>query len=190
MKSALKVIGILFVVMLSLYCNNTIKPNTTENDLKSLENDVSISEIPESTFEPDRLDIEITPGLPIKDYPEYLKESELKNGEGTFKVFTIEKNGESIGYTFPDPNDDSKTGEIVITSKTFKTAKGIQIGTTYNELKDKLDNFEVHGSEIESRTYVTNGAVSYQLDFPSNQYNLDKNSVFENAKVVQIILNR
>ena len=60
----------------------------------------------------------------------------------------------------------------------------------FAEVKEKLPNFEVHGSEIESRTHVFYGDLALRLDYPSNNYELDPSTIPPSAEVTEIWIRR
>ena len=120
-----------------------------------------------------------------------IEKSEIETGEGVFSVYGIKsKEGNEIGYFHPEPLDESLVGMIVVTSNKAKTTDGFGIGTTYEEVKSKLNDFEVHGSEIESRTHVYYKNLSMKLDFASTEYNLDKENISGATKIVEITIHR
>lgn len=133
----------------------------------------------------------IKPGQTISSLSAKIKKGPLKNGEGDFSVYYIASgDGSEIGYFYMDPIDAKLVGDIIITSDDYETAEGIKVGSTYGQIKAKLTDWEVHGSEQESRTTVGYDGYAFLLDFSSNQYNLDKNKVPDTAKVKQIMIRR
>lgn len=130
-------------------------------------------------------------GDKIASHSAKLKKGTLKNGEGDFEVYYInDKNGNQVAYVSSDPNDESTVFSITITSSLARTKKGnVYIGMPYERLEKTLVDFEAHGSEIESRTYVKKGNISFRLDYPSNQYDLDKNKIPKDSKITEIVIN-
>lgn len=131
-------------------------------------------------------------GDKIADHSAKLEKGTLKNGEGEFEVYYInDKNGNKVAYVSTAPNNKSTVSSITITSAIARTKKGnIYVGMPYERLEKTLVEFEAHGSEIESRTYITKDKLSYRLDYPSNQYDLDKNKIPKDSKITQIVINK
>ncbi len=123
------------------------------------------------------------------DYADLLDNGMLRDGEGEFDVFYI-KSGDNkqppLGYLTETPNDGTAIENIFVTTPKAKTKEGIGIGTTYAEIESKLPDFEVHGSEVESRTHIFVDNLAFQLDFPSASYDLDKTKIPKEAKVIKI----
>ena len=116
-----------------------------------------------------------------------LKKGILKTGEGDFEVYYIlAPSGEELGYTHPQEASPGIVKNITVTSPLAKTEQGAKVGMTYGELEKMITDFEVHGSEIESRTYVEGKIFSYRLDAINSSYNLDKASIAKDAKVLEI----
>lgn len=123
------------------------------------------------------------------DYAALLDNGMRRDGEGEFDVFYI-KSGDNkkppLGYLTEAPNDGTAIENIFVTTPKARTKEGIGIGTSYAEIEEILTDFEVHGSEVESRTHVFVGNLAFQLNFPSAEYNLDKNKIPKDAKVMKI----
>lgn len=134
----------------------------------------------------------VSPGEAIASLPaELIEKGELENGEGRFPVYYIlAESGERIGYFYPDPNTDLVVGDIFVTTAQAVTQEGIQIGSSFEDIVGKIGDFEVHGSEVESRTHVFYGNLALQLDYPSVDYDLDSDAIPPDAKIVQIWIRR
>ncbi len=90
-----------------------------------------------------------------------VRRATLATGEGDFDVYDIlAEGGEWLGYFLPDPVDSTRVGDLAVVSRDAVTPEGIRVGWTYDEVRAVLDSFEVHGSEIESRTHVQYGTLS------------------------------
>jgi len=126
---------------------------------------------------------------PLADYADKLSKTTTENGEGTFEVYEIKNDeGEVLAQVHPDPMDEALVGDIIILNEKVITDKGVKIGTTFEELKAKFNDYKVHGSEIESRVHFYQGNHAYRLDYPSNQYDLDKSEIPADAKVIEITI--
>jgi len=133
----------------------------------------------------------ITPGDVISKHSDYVEKSLLQTGEGDFEVYTIMgKNNNPTGYLIPDPNDENLVGDIVIETKIAKTADGIKVGSTFEELKKYSKVTEVHGSEIEGRTYATKGQLAYRLDVALFSYEVDAEKIPGDTKIIEIMIMR
>ena len=82
------------------------------------------------------------------------------------------------------------SGDIVISSVGSKTKKGIEVGDKYEKLYEISSKIEAHGSEIEGRTYVKVGNLSYRLDVANFTYEVDENKIPMDTKIKEIIINR
>lgn len=131
----------------------------------------------------------IQPGDKITDHQAKLKKDLLQTGEGDFEIFLInDPNGNPLGYLHPDPNDEQLVGMIVITSPEAKTEDGLSVGMTLGDLREKLTNYEIHGSEIEGYTAAYHGPFSYQLDSRNWEYDLDASTIGDEVKIIEITL--
>lgn len=128
---------------------------------------------------------------PIVSYGDKLSKTTTTNGEGTFEVYEIKnKEGEVLAHVYPDPTKEELVGDIVILNKKITTDKGVKIGTTFGELKAKFNDYEVHGSEIESRVHFYQGNHAYRLDHSSNQYDLEESEISDDSEVIEMIVKR
>ncbi|PHN08295.1 hypothetical protein [Flavilitoribacter nigricans] len=130
-------------------------------------------------------------GQPIGEIVDSVEKGILQNGEGEFEIYRIStEDGRELGYFHPDPQNGSLVGDIVITSDLPMTENGLKVGMTYTELTSLIRDFAVHGSEIESRTSVYYQNLALGLDYPSANYNLDRNEIPGSAKVNEITILR
>ncbi len=133
----------------------------------------------------------IAPGDKLATHEAELVKSQLVNGEGDFTVYLIMDGPESkIGYLMPDPNDETKVGDITITSSIPTTTEGMKVGMTLGDLFNRYRNLEIHGSEIEGRTTATKGPLSFQLDANNYEYEIDPEKIPLNTKITEISINR
>ncbi|MFK7806726.1 MAG: hypothetical protein AB8F74_02895 [Saprospiraceae bacterium] len=167
------------------------------NDIREGKNYLKVTKIMNVKSQPSGLTIKnnsfsgISPGDPIANYPEVLKKDKLKNGEGGFEIFRIINEGSNItAYTIPDTKNKILVGDIYIVSAGAKTEDGIEVGNTYSDLLAKYPSLEVHGSEIEGRTYAKHDGLSYRLDTPNFSYDVDKSKIAGSTKITEIIINK
>lgn len=135
----------------------------------------------------------ITVGDAISAYAksDYVQQDTLKTGEGDFVVYTIKDfNNNPAGYFMPDPNNESRVGDITVQTQMAKTAEGIHVGSTLGDLRMRFPNIAVHGSEIEGRTYARHDTLSYRLDVAIFSYEVDKSKIPADTKITEIIINR
>lgn len=133
----------------------------------------------------------ITIGDKIADHAAYLQKETLKTGEGEFEVYQIKDfNNTPAGYLVPNFKDESLVGDITVETQMATTAKGIKVGDNYQDLTTAIPNIEVHGSEIEGRTYATFDNLSYRLDVANFNYEVDKSKIPATTKIMQIVINR
>ena len=133
----------------------------------------------------------ITIGELISNHKDDIQKTQLKTGEGTFEVYEIKDfENNPAGYFLPDPNDADRVGDIVVQTPKAQTAEGIMVGNTYQDLLKVFPNIEVHGSEVEGRTNATNGTLSYRMDLPNFNYEVDKAKIPGTTKIVEITVNR
>ena len=131
------------------------------------------------------------PGEPLDAYIDILREGSMQTGEGSFKVYYIDgAEGNELGYLMTDPIDKTLIGDIFITSPAVVTEDGVRIGTTYEQLIERIGRVSFHGSEIESRVYGNSDGISYRLDMVSNQYDLDNDKILPNTKISEIVIAR
>ncbi|OAV46094.1 hypothetical protein [Lewinella sp. 4G2] len=133
----------------------------------------------------------LKPGEPLGAYAEVLRKGRLKDGEGSFDVYYIDgAEGSKLGYLMPDPLDKNIVGDIYVTSPAVVTEKGIRVGTTYEELVERIGAISFHGSEIESRVYGNKEGISYRLDMTSADYDLDNSRISPETAITEIVISR
>ncbi|MEM0991452.1 MAG: hypothetical protein AAF847_15830 [Bacteroidota bacterium] len=189
----IKIIGFLLIGIVFVACGGDNAAETNdENTINETEtipvsdanSDAAISKMPTAS------DQEFY-GIAVKDsiatHADKLIKTTIQNGEGTFEVYEIkDADGMILGQLYADPLNQAFVGDIVITSPEVVTDEGVKIGMTFTELKNKFNQYEVHGSEIESRVSFVQANHAYRLDYPSNQYDLDESEIPSDAKVIEI----
>ncbi|TKB96218.1 hypothetical protein [Pedobacter cryophilus] len=124
-----------------------------------------------------------------KKYPARLEKSIKKTGEGSFQIYKINgEDGAHLANIYPDQKDEKLVGQIEIISANVKTIKGIKIGNTFQDLTMKEGDVEVHGSEIEGRTYASKDGIYYRLEMNHFSYDLDKSSIKSDVKIIEIVI--
>lgn len=135
----------------------------------------------------------IKSGMTFAEISNKVKSGTLRNGEGEFSVYYISDGAnEPLGYILPDPNDESRVGDIVITSPKVRSKNGFGVGSTFVTLQTVFPKLKVHGSEVESRTYAkpTENGIQYRLDAAFNTYEVDKSKIDPATKVTEIYIPR
>jgi hypothetical protein len=133
----------------------------------------------------------ITIGDKIANYTktDYVKKTKMKTGEGTFEVYEIRDfENNPAGYFMPDTKNKLLVGDITVQSPKASTDKGINVGDTFQDLLKVYPDIEVHGSEIESRTYANVKNISYRLAAANASYELDRAKIPASTKITEIII--
>lgn len=134
----------------------------------------------------------ITLGDKIADHAANLKKDVLKDGEGSFDIYRIQSDVYgSIAYLFPSPNDETIVGQIVINSPAAKTADGIHVGSTFENMMAIDADVQVHGSEIEGRTYANYAnetGIAYRLNTQNYVYDIAKEKIAPRTKITEIVI--
>jgi hypothetical protein len=168
--------------------NVTFKGRLSEGDKKMIvEEIISITQTKELTM--------ITPmgfrgihsGDAIKKHSAYVKKTTIKTGEGSFEVYAITGiDNKPAGYFSPNSDNELLVGDITVETPNAQTEQGIKVGSTFKDLLKAFPNIEVHGSEIESRTYASAGGLSYRLDVARNTYKVDRAKIPATTKITDI----
>ena len=133
----------------------------------------------------------LKPGEPLAPYTDALRKGKLRTGEGKFDVYYIDgAEGNELGYTLADPNDENKIGDIYITSPAVVTEAGIRVGLTYAELTERLGTVAFHGSEQEGRVYGEHEELRYRLGMESGKRNLTEADIEPATEVTEIVIHR
>lgn len=125
-------------------------------------------------------------GHAISEYQDLLKPGTLKTGEGEFEVQYIIYKTDTLGY----PSGDKTIESIHIWDSKGATNHGIRVGTTFGELKNILEQLQVHGSEIESRVHVVEKNRMYRLNYYSLEYDLDISEIPDSVSIIEIIITK
>ena len=133
----------------------------------------------------------LTPGGSMVEFVDGLRSGVLQTGEGDFDVHYIDSaEGDELGYVMADPRDENTIGNIYITSTKVVTEKGIRVGMSFSELQEKMGELEVHGSEIEGRTYANSGGLSFRLDAENWSYEIDPSTIKPETEIIEIVVKR
>ena len=133
----------------------------------------------------------VAPGMAIETLKKKFVAGEIKGPEGIYQVYFFKDgNGRTLGYFFHDPTAYENVGDLVIISPDVKTPAGIHVGMSYGDFQKLGLDYEAHGSETESRTYLTMGQLNLRLDYPSNKYDLDKASIPNSNLIIEMIVRR
>lgn len=125
-------------------------------------------------------------GKAISDYQDILKSGTLKTGEGEFDVQYIVYKADTLGFIYGEKAIES----IHIWDSRGATNHGIRVGTTFGELKNILEQLQVHGSEIESRVHVVEKNRMYRLNYYSMEYDLDISEIPDSVSITEIIITK
>lgn len=182
-------LGFLFVLAMS--CNETQTPSseiqetTTDTITTVEEKEVVTEEMPLTIFQNSFFGI--SPGSKIADHEAIIEKGLLQTGEGDFEIYNIkdEKHG-VLGYFFINYNDNELVGSICITSPLAKTEENIGIGSSFGDLLTKYENLEVHGSEIESQTFASQGSLAFKIDELHSSHDLEINAIAKEAKILEV----
>jgi hypothetical protein len=130
-------------------------------------------------------------GDAIAKHGAYAKKTKLKTGDGSFDVYEIKDfENNRAGYFVADPKNKLLVGDITVESPKATTNEGLKIGDSFRALSKIFPLAEVHGSEIEGRTYAHTGRIAYRLDVPNFKYDVDKAKIPAATKITQIIIER
>ncbi|MFK8005209.1 MAG: hypothetical protein AB8H03_02515 [Saprospiraceae bacterium] len=131
----------------------------------------------------------ISIGDNISEKASMLTKEVMQTGEGDFVTYEIKSDaGEKLAFVMPDPRDPKLVGDITIISPNAMTSKGVRVGMTLGELKKRIGELTVHGSEIESRTSVAKDNFRYRLDAANNTYEIDQSKVSDDVKILEITI--
>lgn len=131
----------------------------------------------------------LSAGQAITEAGSKLEKGVLRTGEGEFDVYFIkDTDGEEIGYVLPGYPDESKIGDIFLTSPKFRDEIGIRVGKYFRQLQHVYPGIQAHGSEIEARVYAVQEPFKFRLDYMNTQYDLDEDEIPATTKITEIIL--
>lgn len=133
----------------------------------------------------------LTPGGAMIEFIDGLRSGVLQTGEGDFDVHYIDSaEGDELGYVMADPRDENTIGNIFITSPKVVTEEGVRVGMSFSELQKKIMELEVHGSEIEGRTYANADGLSFRLDVGNWSYEINPSTIKPETKIIEIVVER
>ncbi len=122
-------------------------------------------------------------------YPALLQQDVKKTGEGDFDIYKIlSEEGIHLANIYPNPQNEALVGQIEIITPLAVTKAGIKIGDSYATLLKKAGAVEVHGSEIEGRTYAAHQDIFYKLDMRHFTYALDPGTINPEVKILEITI--
>lgn len=131
----------------------------------------------------------VQPGMRIAELQHLLVRGKIKTGDGIMEVQRIrDDKGGPMGYLVSRIGNSDLVGEITLTSKKVLTPDGIRIGDTYAQLKESVEDLEIHGSEIEGRVYASNKSLAYRLDIVNFDNELDASTIPSDVKITHIII--
>jgi hypothetical protein len=191
--TAIKTLSLLLVINLAFACSNA-KTNSPSTDATA-----QTAATPAQSAESTDTQLWITEigfrGIQVGDaiakHGAYTKKTKLKTGEGSFDVYEIQDfENNRAGYFEPDPKNKLLVGDITVESPKAKTNEGLKVGDSFQALSKVFPLAEVHGSEIEGRTYAHTGKIAYRLDVPNFKYAVDKAKIPAATKITQIIIER
>lgn len=127
----------------------------------------------------------------ISKHLEYVQKTKMRTSEGVSEAYEIKDfDNNPAGYFLPDPKDKLLVGDITVNSLKARTAQGIKVGSTFQDLLKIYPAIEVHGAEIEGRTNATADNLSYRLDVANFSYEVDRAKIPATAKIMEITINR
>ncbi len=130
-------------------------------------------------------------GDTIAKHGDYIQKTQIKTAEGTFEVYEIKDfENNPAGYFSPDPNNKRLVGDITVKTPKAQTAKGLKVGNTFQDLLKAFPDIEVHGSEIEGRTYASANNLSYRLNIANFKYEIDKAKIPATTEITEIMIDR
>jgi len=131
----------------------------------------------------------MTPGGSLDDYIDGLRTGQIRTGEGEFDVLFIDAaEGDELGYVYTPDKTEPIIEQITITSPKVVTEKGVRVGLSFDELKQRLGPVEVYASEIESRVYATKDGITYRLNINGTPGKTTAADIGDDVEVMQIIL--
>lgn len=129
-------------------------------------------------------------GDSYKSHQKKLKKIIKNNSEIAITAFDLyNKEKEKIGFVHLDERDSKSIGKIEIIAPQYKTAKGIGVGNTFKEIKENYPKSEVHGCEIEGKTFVIAGDYHFLLKEVSfYSYIVDESKIDSSTEVDMITI--
>ena len=189
MKSTFLILITLLSFSLLQSCEAEKKPATSNSEVKT-ENKDEVKSIPERNYKIKNKSFQgISIGDNLAGKANILTKEVMQTGEGDFVTYEIkDADGVKLAFVMPDPRDPKLVGDITIISPKAMTSKGVRVGMTLGELKKRIGDLTVHGSEIESRTSVAKDNFRYRLDAANNTYEVDQSKVSDEVKILEITI--
>lgn len=129
-------------------------------------------------------------GEPIEKYSDVATLGRINKEDSIWEVYNIEKKGVEIGFFIPDIKNKNLVGKIYIQSEKAKSEEGIGVGTTFNELLENYPDLKILSSLAEKRVIVLGDNVQYQLNYVSNQPNLNLSEIPKTATVTEMVIGK
>lgn len=131
--------------------------------------------------------MDMRPGDPLAPFSDFLHAGTVSSGEGTFDVYHITgRRDDTLGYVYSD--DGSTVGSIFITSPDAVTQQGIRVGNTVAELRERLGQLELYGTELEARVYAAKPPFRYRLQANADPGPIDSAALDPATEVMEIII--
>ncbi len=192
MKSTFLILMTLFSFSLLQSCETEKKPAASTDEVKTenLENKGEVKDVTDESYIIKNKSFQgISIGDDLDAEATMMTKVVMQTGEGDFVTYEIKNEaGEKLAFVMPDPRDPKLVGDITIVSPKAMTSKGVRVGMTLGELKKKIGDLTVHGSEIESRTSVAKDNIRYRLDAANNTYEVDQSKVSDEVKILEITI--
>jgi len=189
MKSTILILIALLSFSLFQSCETEKKPTTPSTEVKT-ENKGEVKDVTDENYIIKNKSFQgISIGDNLAEKAKMLTKEVMKTGEGDFVTYELKNAaGEKLAFVMPDPRDPKLVGDITIVSPKAMTSKGVRVGMTLGELKKRIGDLTVHGSEIESRTSVAKDNIRYRLDAANNTYEVDQSKVSDEVKILEITI--
>ena len=131
--------------------------------------------------------MDMRPGDPLAPFRDFLRPGSLETGEGSFEVhFIAGRRKDTLGYGFSD--DGNTIESITITSPDAVTQQGIRVGNSLSELRERLGQLELYGTEVESRVYASKPPFRYRLNANAPAGPVDTSAIQSTTEVREIII--
>ncbi len=142
-------------------------------------------EIGDSSF------MDMRPGEDIGPFTRQLRPGIIPVDGQDQTIFYIEgRKRERLGYVKVDELDQSKMGDIYITSPDVVTRDGIRVGNSYQEILERLGKVDVQGGGGDGPAYLTQGKLAYRLAMSELQDAFDPNAIDSTTKITEIVIRK
>lgn len=194
MKNLLR-INVLIIMSIILFgaCADT---ESERNDRKNLlvqgSSDAEILKIIEAENKPIIVERKeffgVKIGEPIENFGNLATLGKISKKGVVLDVYYIEQRGVEIGYFLPDSKNDTLVGNIFIQSEKAVTEDGFKVGTSFEEILEKLPAVKV--LELENEIYAVVANISYKLDYRNYGTVLSRTSIPKKSKILEIIIRK